>query len=235
MNSVLVLQHYLDCKCLLCYWCSYKEPRNYRKKINTRHLLCKCWVAAAVQYLCGRSIGWVYLGTAHCSDSCSVAHLVLDTVAKFTVVVTIHYSIMPLPVKTCWVLRSTVLASLRGLAKLHSSFGWYFRIVFNPLRPYLSLFSFQFPVYCYYLLCHLWNLYSSVCYFCCHSAVATVLVKWTVRSAEKENTEALLVTSKGVGAEVNTETTKWTELRMKWQCNVGNKSLKMWQTLNVLE
>jgi hypothetical protein len=33
-------------------------------------------------------------------------------------------------------------------------------------------------------------------------------VKWNVWSAKKENTEALLVTSKGIGAEANTETTK---------------------------
>lgn len=190
---------------------------NYREKINTWHLLCKCWVAAAVQYMCpgdtGRSIGWVYLGTAHCSDSCCVAHLVLDTVAeimpKITVVVTIHYSIVPMPVKTFWVLWSTILASLRGLAKLFSPFSWFFRIVFIPLRPYLLLCSFQFPLYCCYLLCHLWNLYSSACHFCCHSVVSTVLMKWIFWPAEKENTEALLVTNKGVGAEVTAERTKW--------------------------
>jgi hypothetical protein len=69
----------------------------------------------------------VYLGTAHCSNSCCVAHLVLDTVAeimaKITVVVTIHYSIVHIPVKTRWVLWNTILASLRGLAKFLSPFG----------------------------------------------------------------------------------------------------------------
>lgn len=161
----------------------------------------------------GRSIGRVYLGTAHCSDSCCVTHLVFDTVAEImakitVVVVTIHYSIVHMPVKTCWALWSTILASLGGLAKLLSSFGWFFRIDFIPLRPYLALCSFQFPLYCCYYLCHMLNLYSCVCYFCCCTVVSTVLMKWTLWPPEKENTEALLVTSKGVGAEVNTETTK---------------------------
>jgi len=48
----------------------------------------------------GRSVGWVYLGTAHCSDSCYVTHLVLaEIMAKITAVVTIHYSIVHMPIE----------------------------------------------------------------------------------------------------------------------------------------
>jgi hypothetical protein len=53
--------------------------------------------------------------------------LVLDTVAeimaKITAVVTIHYSIVNMPIEALLGLWSTILASLRGLAKLFSPFG----------------------------------------------------------------------------------------------------------------
>lgn len=69
-------------------------------------------------------LGECILGQPTVLTVCCVEHLVLDTVAeimaKITVVVTIHYSIVPMPVKTFWVLWSTFLASLGGLAKLLS-------------------------------------------------------------------------------------------------------------------
>jgi hypothetical protein len=53
-------------------------------------------------------------------------------------------------------------------------------------------------------------IFSAICEICIPvvTVVSTVLMKWTLWPAEKENTEALLVTSKGVGAEVNIGTTK---------------------------
>jgi hypothetical protein len=85
--------------------------------------------------------------------------LVLGTVAeimaKITVVVTIHYSIMPMPVKTSWVLPSRILVSLTGLAKILSPFGSYFRIVFESPQTFSVTVLLPVSSILLYLLFHL--------------------------------------------------------------------------------